>query len=213
MAKSISDIIAEMIEMYPNIRSVADTTILSRIKAAQEELYQFVGKEYTLILQNVLTTKQVRVMPADYRSDNLIRVIYLNSQMIDGQFAPRIIEGADLEDIKLVDQVSYTDPIILIQRMEDELANAYVVYRQKPQDISIEPSDWDTTYPVIDDEYVDLLIYKVIKKIATYGDVPDIAISNNYEREYMEKFSKAKSDFYKRRMRNKKGKQSYKKYW
>lgn len=212
MAKSISNIISEMIEMYPNIRSVADSTLLSRLKSAQEELYQFVGKEYSHKISNVTTTTTVYTMPDDYRDDNLIRVIYYKNENVTEKQIPRIID-TDLDEIKVTNEVWRTSPGIALERTVDEQSDVYVVYRQKPLDISLEPSDWDTTYPVIDDEYVDLLIYKVIKSISSYGDVPDISISNNYEREYIEKFAKAKSDFYKRRMRNKANKQSYKKYW
>jgi hypothetical protein len=213
MAKSISMIIAEMIEMYPSVRAVSDATLLSRIKSAQEDIYQFVGKEYVYEINNVTTNNDYYLMPDDFRYDNLIKAVYYTD--IGTNLIPRIADtSADLEKMKEpMDQVWRTNDTIWLNRQEAENTTVYVIYRQMPMDISIEPSDWDTTYPVIEDEYVDLLIYKVIKKIASYGDVPDISISNNYEREYQEKFAKAKSDFYKRKARNKKDKQDYKKYW
>lgn len=208
--RSISDIVYEAIERYPNISLLSDSSIARAIKSAEDEIYTFVSKETKYDFVGVVTeTSQLLAMPANYRSDNLIRVVFYQGIATPGiGYLPVPIES-DLTQFKYQED----NTKILLSKSPQYHTTVTVVYKAVPVLISNDSSDWDTIYPVVDDEYTDVLTYKIIKNLSMFGDIPDIAISNNYEKEYQSKLSKIKSDYYRRLRKNKKDRIDYKDYW
>jgi hypothetical protein len=209
--KSIANLIFTMTDMYPTIRSVSDAVIVDRIKSAEDEIYQFLGKVIKKDITVTVDNKAVQIAD-DFRSDNLVKVLYYEQGTLKGSAYPDT-EFDTVMDIDKLKIDEFNDYLKLPLPIKANYNVATVFYRPIPSEISEDPSTWDTTYPVIDDEYTDLLVYATIKAIALYGDCPDISINNNNERLYRDRLSKAKADWYKRRSRNKPNKQSHNKYW
>lgn len=208
--RSISDIVTQAIERYPNIALVSDSTIASTITDIEFELYQFMGvetsKDITVTVNNV-----AKDIGSDFRSDNLIRVVYFNQTGTPGGSLDPDVEYQGIEDIGSLKLSSF--PQYLKLPLDNANYNvATVIYRAIPTAISSDANDWDSTYPCIDDEYIQVIVYKLIKQLSIFGDAPDIAISNNYEREALQKIAKAKTDYYARKRRNKVDRIDYKDY-
>jgi len=208
--RSISDIVAQAVERYPNIALVSDSTIASTITDIEYELYQFMGK-LTSQDKTVTVNNAAVDMGAYFRSDNLVRVVFFNQVGTPGGSLDPNVEYQTIEDIESLKIEDF--PQYLKLPLNDANYNvATVFYRAIPTAISSDANDWDSTYPVIDDEYIQVIVYKLIKQLSIFGDAPDIAISNNYEREALQKIAKAKTDFYARKRRNKKDRIDYRDY-
>lgn len=208
--RSISDIVINAKERYPNIALVSDATIASTITDIEFDLYQFMGVETS---QNITVTENnaAKDLGAYFRSDNLIRVVYFDQTGTPGGSADPDVEYQTIEDIESLKLEHF--PQYLKLPLNDATHNvATVTYRAIPTPVSTNADDWDSTYACIDDEYMQVIVYKLIKQIAMFGDSPDIAISNNYEKEALQKIAKARTDYYARKRRNKKDRIDYKDY-
>lgn len=209
--RSITDIVMEAREMYPAIIQVSDATIAKRIRDIEYDLYQFMGKETKkdITILNDGTTHYL--IGTDFRNDNLLRVLMYDQTVGGGStvVGTPYITVEDIESLKDYENNTY----LKFTYISAQYSVATVVYRAIPADITADANLWDTTYPVIDDEYASVIIYKLIKQLAIFGDCPEITISNNYEREALQKISKAKADYYARKRRNNPNKVNYKDCW
>lgn len=212
MGITVGQIVAEAIERYSGIRGMNNSTIAMTLDKAQQELYQFIGKVSTKEIK--VTTKETKHVGSDYRCDNLIKAYYYDrTGLNDGDITPvgtDFIEVTDVESLKDLDNPSY---VKLTPKTDSRYNVITLFYRAIPTPISTDESKWGVTFIEIDDEYSNLLLFKLIKTIATFGDIPDVSIANNYQREYDSLFAKAKADFYRRRARNRPNKIKHSDIW
>jgi hypothetical protein len=212
MSISVGQIVAEAIERYSGIRGMSSATIAMRLDKVQQLLYQFVGEVTTKDM--AITADEVKVVDTNYRCDNLIKAYYYDrTGLVAGTEAPAGTEYSEVIDIELLKEYDHPSYVRLPMYTDAKYSVLTLFYRAIPTPISSDDSTWDTTYLCVDDEYSDLVLYKLIKTIATFGDIPDISISNNYEREYESLLAKAKSDFYRRKMRNNPDKITFREIW
>lgn len=207
MSTTVSEIVAEAISRYPNIQLLDDATIARRLTQIFRKVYPYIGE---VAIANVdITEDGAYSVATDFRSDNLKRILLYNQDDGGVSVASSRYRVVDIDEARIEEH----DDKIYLHYLSDTYSVATVYYLPEPSAVSDDASDWDLTDIPIDDEYADLLVYKLVAELAIFGDIPDVAIANNYEMMYQELFAQAKADYYRRKQRNNKYKIKHEDIW
>lgn len=197
MSITVSEIVSDAISRYPKIGLLDDSTIARKLTAIERNMYQYIG---TIAQKDVtVNSSGAYSVDTDFRVDNMVAVLWYSQS--EGGSA---VDGASYYEEPDIDslRIPYCEDKIALTYRGGDYTVATVFYKPIPELLSSDSSTWDLTFLHIDDQYAEILVYKLVQELAVYGDIPDISISNNYERMYLESFAKAKADFYKRKQRN-----------
>jgi len=207
MSTTVSEIVSEAISRYPTLQLLDDSTIARRLTQIFRKVYPYIG---TITKAHVTVSADgAYTVATDFRSDNLKRILWFNQDEGDGETAGTPFTESDIDEAIIEE---FNDKVYL-QYRGSPYTIATVYYLPTPSAVSVDSSEWDLTELPIDDEYTDLLTFGLIAELATFGDVPDISIANNYERQFNEVFARTKGDYYRRNQRNKKNKIKHEDIW
>jgi hypothetical protein len=208
MSTSVAQIVSDAISRYPQIGLIDDTTLAKRVTVIERNIYQYIGTIDSADV--VVASTGTYAIASDFRADNMVAVRWYN-QAEGGSGTPgaSYVEEPDIDALR----VGFEDSYLKFTARGGNYTKATVFYRPVPADVTADSSAWDLTYIQIDDQYADIITYKLVAELASYGDIPDVSIANNHERLYLDAFAKAKSDFYRRKQRNRTDKIKQKSIW
>lgn len=186
MAETVAEFISLLNEMYPN--SVNSSTIYTLINNEKRKYWDILSSTGTYLF-NLSSGVQDYTLPTNCEftkiKENGLSVFNTTSTAYTSTntFENYHYVGQDEEVTGNVFFENYTTSKLSINPIPTNGFLARLTYQKRPDIYATSDSTsiWD-----LDQDYIDLIRYKVISRIAKMGHSPDVEIANNYEMDAME---------------------------
>lgn len=211
MAVTLGNVMTYINTLLPN--TMGSTMMISVINDEQRKIYKYMS-ESAMASFTTLEDQYSYSLPANCKLEQIKQVLVTNT-------TGAVSSTADFENYELAgldDEMSggnyYFDAFgkIGLYPVPDKTGySGRVIYEKRPlffastNDVALE---FD-----IDEDWIDVIKFKTMARVAKSGNYPDVELGNNYDREANEIESKLKMDWYKKKSKNPKWKWSYEEGW
>jgi hypothetical protein len=178
--ESLADMLSFINEFLPN--GMSSTSIVRLINIEQNKLSRYLGYNKSDISLKTSSGIALYNLPSDCEIDKINALLVSDSTAITSTalFSEYSIKGNDEELIGNNYYSANNGTFGLYPVPENTGNNIYLSYISRPTQFLYGTSDTTTLFN-IDRDYLDIIRYRVMSRVAKAGNNPDVELGNNYD--------------------------------